>query len=487
MEHPDSSIDESRFGDMPIDDFRRHGHQVVEWIARYLEAVEAMPVLSRSSPGEVSDNLRSGSPGEPISFEAIFSDFDRKIIPGITHWNHPAFFGYFGTSASGPAILAEMLAAALNVNAMLWRTSPAATEVEELSTGWLREMLGLPDAFRGHIQDTASTSTMVAMAAAREAAEPRVRETGLAASDIPALRVYCSEEAHSSVQRAAITLGLGRTGIRRIPTDEVFRMRIDLLARAIEDDIEQGARPICVVATLGTTSTTSVDPIAEIAEICRKHRIWLHVDAAYAGAAAIVPGLRHLHRGWEHADSIVVNPHKWLFVPIDCSVLFLKNPEIVRRAFALEADYLETSKGDTVTNLMEYGPALGRRFRSLKLWTTLRYFGKAGLAARIGEHVRLAGLFRRWVEEEPGWAIAAPSPFSTVCFRFVPSGADGAVLDRINEAILDRVNADGGAFLSHTRLHGRFTLRLAIGNIRSTEVHVRRAWDLLRREAVDLA
>lgn len=469
--------------DMSDDEFRAQAEVVVDWIARYLADPGAYPVFSRVAPGATAARLRAEAPESPTPFDAILGEFRDTIVPGITHWNHPGFFAWFATSASGPGILGEMLAAALNVNAMLWRASPAATELEQRTLDWLRQMLGLPPEYAGHIQDTASTSTMVALAAAREAAGLDVRREGLAGRDLPRLRIYCSEQAHSSVDKAAITLGLGLAGVRRIPVDGDFRMSPAALAEAIRADRAANVLPIAVVATIGTTSTTSVDPVAEIADICAASGIWLHVDAAYGGAAAVIPGMRSLMTGWERADSIVTNPHKWMFVPLDCSVLYFRDPAAATRTWSLTADYLATPEDAVVTNLMEYGPALGRRFRALKLWMTLRYFGRVGLAARLEEHMRLARMFAGRVEAEPDWEVEAPVPFSTVCFRFRPAGLAQAELDRLNEAILERVNASGDVFLSHTRLGGGFMLRLAIGNIRTEERHVARAWELLRAAA----
>jgi aromatic-L-amino-acid decarboxylase len=468
---------------MPPEQLREFGARVMEWAARYSGQVGDYPVLARVAPGEVAAALPAAAPEEGAGMDEILRDFEETIIPGLTHWNHPGFFAYFGITGSGPGVLGETLAAALNVNAMLWRTSPAATELEERALDWLRQMIGLPEGFRGHIQDTASISSLVAIAAAREAAGLGVREEGMSGRDLPRLRVYCSEEAHSSIEKAGITLGLGRAGTRKIPTDAAFRMDVGALAAAVEEDLAAGVRPICVVATVGTTSTTSIDPVPEIAEICRRHSLWLHVDAAYGGAAAVLPEMRAVLAGAEHADSVVTNPHKWLFVPIDCSALYFRHPEVVRRAFSVVPEYLATPEGEEVTNLMDYGPALGRRFRALKLWMVLRYFGRAGLADRIREHIRLAREFASWVEAEPGWELLAPTPFSTVCFRHLPPGADAAETDLRNEEILAQVNSTGEVFLSHTRLRGRFTLRLAVGNLRTTEHHVRRAWELLAEAA----
>lgn len=470
-------------GDMPSDELRRRGHAVFDWLAEYLENIEERPVLARVAPGDIAGRLPEEAPEAPTSMDRILQDFEEVILPGVTHWNHPGFFAYFGITGSGPGILAEALAAGLNVNAMLWRTGPSATELEERSLDWLRQMMGLPDGFRGHIQDTASVSSLVAIAAARESAAEHVREEGLAGRDLPRLRLYCSDQAHSSIEKAAITLGIGRTGTTRIPVDADFRMDPAALRSAIEADVAAGVRPFCVVATVGTTSTTSVDPVPDIADVCAEHGLWLHVDAAYGGAAAVVPEMRHVLAGCERADSLVVNPHKWLFVPVDCSALFLREPERVRRAFSLVPDYLVTPEGDEATNLMDYGPALGRRFRALKLWMVLRYFGREGLAERIREHVRLARLFASWVDEEPGWRRVAPVPFSTVCFRYQPTGQTVAEIDALNVEIVESVNRSGEAFLGHTRLEGRIVIRLAVGNLRTTEAHVRRAWELLRRAA----
>ena len=469
-----------RDGDMDPAEFREHGHRVIDWIAGYLEDIESFPVLSPVRPGDVAAQLPGEAPEAPADMEEILADFERIVVPATTHWNHPGFMAYFGITASGPGILGEALTAALNVNAMLWRTGPAATELEERSLEWLRQMIGLPDGFHGHIQDTASSSSLVAIAAARESLGLDVREEGLSGRELPRLRLYCSEEAHSSIEKAGITLGIGRAGTRRIPTDHDFRMDAARLEEAIRRDRERGDLPFCVVATVGTTSTTSIDPVPEIARICREHGLWLHVDAAYGGAAAVLPEMRGILEGCEHADSLVLNPHKWLFVPIECSALFLRRPDVVRRAFSLVPDYLVTPEGESVTNLMDYGNALGRRFRALKLWMVLRYFGRTGIADRIREHIRLAREFASWVDAEPRWERMAPIPFSTVCFRFRPAGLSDEQLDAINERIANTVNASGEVFLSQTRLRGRVALRVAIGNLRTTERHVRRAWELLR-------
>ena len=464
-------------------DFRAQAHRVADWIADYLENPERFPVLSRVRPGDIRRGLPASAPERGETFDAIFADFERVIMPGITHWNHPGFFAYFAISSSAPGVLAEFLSAALNQQAMLWRTSPAATELEEVTLAWLRQLVGLPDPFEGVIYDTASVSTLHALAAAREAAVPQVRATGLSArADIKGVRVYCGEHAHSSVDKAVILLGLGHDALTRIPADDEFRMRPELLARAIAEDRAAGLLPIAVVATVGSTSTTSVDPVVEIADICRREQIWLHVDAAYAGVAAMVPGYEWILRGAEHADSLVLNPHKWLFTPFDLSVLYCRRMDVLRQAFSLTPDYLKTSEGDAgVRNLMDTGIQLGRRFRALKLWMILRHFGAEGLRATLAEHIRLARAFADWVDASDRFVRVAPVPFSVVCFRLRDSG--GTAGDDEHARVLDAVNGSGEVFLSHTRLEGRYVFRLAIGNLHTTERHVARAWELLNSAA----
>ena len=470
-------------------DFRRQGHALVEWIAEYLATPERYPVLPRVSPGDIRRALPSAAPEHGESFDAIFADFERVVVPALTHWNHPGFFGYFAITASEPGILAEFLSAALNQQAMLWRTSPASTELEEVSLGWLCELMGLPASFEGVIYDTASISTLHALAAAREAAIPGVRDAGLAACQRP-VRVYCSEHAHSSVDKAVILLGLGHQSLRKISVDEQFRMRGDALRAAIAEDRAAGIQPVAVVATIGTTSTTSIDPVAEIAASCRSENLWLHVDAAYAGVTAIIPEYRERFAGWENADSIVVNPHKWLFTPFDLSAFYCRRMDLVRRAFSLVPDYLKTAEASRgARDLMDTGVQLGRRFRSLKLWMVLRHFGAEGLRSALAEHIRLAQLFSQWVDVDPDFERLAPVPFSVVCFRARPSGRslpDGE-LNTFNEKLLDAVNATGDVLLSHTRLNDRFTLRLAVGHLRTTERHVAAAWQLLKTHTAQLA
>jgi aromatic-L-amino-acid/L-tryptophan decarboxylase len=425
--------------------FREDGHAALEWAARYLENVGDYPVLAQVAPGEIRSRLPAEPPERPEPFADVLRDLDEILLPGVTHWQSPRFFAYFAVSGSEPGILAELLAATLNNVGILWRTSPASAELEALTLDWTARLLGLPAGWHGHIEDTASVSTIAALAAAREATGGRV--------------VVCSEEAHSSVERGARLLGLET---RKVPTDDEFRLRADAL------DLTDAA---AAVATVGTTSTTSVDPVAEIAEACVAAGVWLHVDAAYAGAAWVCPELRWSRAGVDGADSLVVNAHKWLFTPMDCSLLWTRRPEALRAAFSLLPEYLRTR--DEVESISDYGPALGRRFRALKLWAVLRCYGREGLQARIREAIRLAELFEAWVRDEPGWELCAPRPFSVVCFR-----REGP--DEENEAILERVNASGELFISHTRLSGRYVLRFAIGNERTREEDVARAWDAIR-------
>ncbi len=423
--------------------FREDGHRAVDWVADYLERVGGLPVASQVEPGEIRARLRASPPEQGEPFADVLRDLDELLLPGITHWNHPRFFAYFAISGSEPGILAELLIAGLNVNAMVWSASPAATELEQLTLSWLAELLGLPSGLHGHIEDTASTATIAALAAART-----LRPGGA---------VVASEQANFSVEKAARLLGLE---YRTVPVDDEFRMRADALDLG-------GATAL--VATVGTTSTTSVDPVPALADACEAAGVWLHVDAAYAGSAAVCPELRWALEGCDRADSIVVNPHKWLFTPLDCSALWTCRPEALQAAFAYEVEYMRSS--ESALDLKDFGPALGRRFRALKLWAVLRCYGREGLQARLREHVRLARLFASWVEAEPGWELAAPYPFSTVCFRHV---------ERDNDAIAAAASATGEIFVRTTRLRGEPVIRLAIGNARTTEEDVRWAWEVLR-------
>lgn len=469
---------------MPPGEFREWAHLSVDWVSDYLERVGEYPVLPDIAPGEVRGRLPRTAPeqGEPV--EELLRDFESVVMPGVTHWNHPAFFAYFAVSGSGPGIVGELLAAALNVNAMVWKSSPAATELEEVTVDWLRHFLGLPPEFRGTINDTASTSTFSAFAAARERCLPEARQAGLAAA--PPGRIYATEETHSSIAKSVHALGLGRDGLRKVATGRERGMDPAALARAIEEDIAAGFRPVAVTATIGTTSTTAVDPVGAIAEVVRPRNIWLHVDAAYAGPAAALPGSKPFFRGWELADSIVVNPHKWLFTPVDCSVLYLRNPAELKAAFSLVPAYLETAE-DEATHLMDHGLALGRRFRSLKLWFVMRYFGSAGLRERLAHHIGLARTLAAAVDAEEDWERWRPSPFSLVVLRYRPRGMNGEELGAMNMAIMDRVNRSGTTFLAHTEIDGDVWLRFAIGNIHTMEEHVNAAWTALREAAAEVS
>lgn len=478
----DKAQQPSATGDMAPADFRAYAHQVVDWMADYLENIEAYPVLSSVAPGDIRNWLPTSPPREPESVESILVDLDRIIMPGITHWNSPGFLAYFGITGSGPGILGEMISGALNVNAMLWRTSPAATELEEVTLDWLRQMLGLPHPLFGVINDTASSGVLYALAAAREALPLHIRQQGMAGRpDMPRLRFYASQEAHSSVDKAGIMLGVGHEGLRKIGVDDAFRMDVAELEQAIQEDLAQDLRPFAVVATVGTTSTTSIDPVPQIADICERYGLWLHIDGAYGGSAAVDPDMRWVLAGCERADSLIVNPHKWLFTPIDCSAFFTRRADIVKNAFSLVPEYLRNAQDGEVVNLMDYGTSLGRRFRSLKLWMIMRYFGQEGLAARIHEHIRLGQLFAQWVDGSPTFERMAPTPFSTVCFRAHPQGMDDETqLETLNERMMNRLNAGGRFFLSHTKLRGRYTIRAAIGNLRTTEQHLSALWDDLQ-------
>ncbi len=465
-------------GDMPSDEFRKHGYQIVDWIADYFDEIEKYPVLSQIEPGWLKGQLPDSPPEEGEDFADIFADVEKLILPAVTHWNHPNFHGLFSTSTSSVGVFGEMLAAAFDMKAMLWRTSPASTELEDVALNWLRDMMGLPEIFDGIIYDTASVSTMHAIAAARERAGLGIREEGMSGREgLPLLRVYCSEHVHSSIDKSVITLGLGTRALKKIACGKNFEMLPEMLTRAIEDDISAGVKPICVVPTIGTTSSTSIDPVAEIAEICSRYGLWMHVDAAYAGPAAILPEFREKFAGWERADSIVVNPHKWLFTPFDLSILYCRDLGELKQAFSLIPEYLKTSDSVSVKNGMDYGIQLGRRFRALKLWFVLRYFGRQGLQNRIREHCRLARLFASWVEESADFEMMAPVQFALVCFRANPQGA--ADPDEINERIMNSINASGEAYLSHTKLNGKFTLRLSVGSIRVEERHIRKVWEQL--------
>jgi aromatic-L-amino-acid decarboxylase len=468
-------------GDMPVEEFRKNGHELIDWMADYLRDVDEYPVLAQIEPGEIKEKLSDKPPVEGEGMGGIFEDLDKIIMPGMTHWNHPKFMAYFNSSASGPGILAEMVASTFNINGMLWKSCPSATELEEVTLNWLRQMIGLPENYWGIIYDGASSSSLHAIAAAREnLPEYKLREKGMTGrKDLKRLRLYASEHAHSSVDKGAITVGVGLEGIRKIAVDENFAMRPEDLEAAIKEDLANGWLPFCVVATVGTTSTTSVDPVQAIADICEKHDIWLHVDAAHAGNTAILPEMRQHFEGCERADSFVLNPHKWMFVPIDLSVFYTRKPDILERAFSLVHEYLKTAEDKDVNNYMNYGIQLGRRFRSLKLWFLIRHFGVEGLQSRIREHLRMGKLFAGWIDESPVFERLAPVPFSTICFRAVVPGMGEMQLNEFNQKLMDEANATGRVFLSHTKLNDIFTIRVVISSVRTTEEHVKEVFELL--------
>ena len=471
----------NNLNDMPSEEFRKTGYQLVDWIADYLKNIEKYPPLSQVNPGDILKRIPQSPPQKGEDIENVLIDVDKILMEGITHWNHPGFMAYFNSTSSGPGILAELLSAGLGVNGMLWKTSPAFTELERSMINWFRQMVELPENYWGIIYDTASTSSMHAIASAREQLNLGFREKGMSGRiDVPRLRLYCSEHAHSSIEKGAVTLGIGLEGVRKIPVNDKFEMIPDKLKAAINEDIKNGWKPFCIVATVGTTSTTSVDPVEEIVSICEKHSLWLHIDSAYAGVAAIIPEMKWITKGWERADSIVINPHKWMFTPMDLSIYFTRKPEILKRAFSLVPEYLKTKQDDEVENLMDYGIQLGRRFRSLKLWFIIRYFGVEGLSQRIKHHIELAKEFSKWIDDEKDFELMAPVPFSTICFRFNPANKTEEELHKLNEKLLEDINASGKIFLSHTKLNGKFVIRLTIGSIRHERKHIEEAWKLIQ-------
>lgn len=468
--------------DMDPVEFRAAGRQAVDQVAHFFATLDDRPVQPRIVPGQVKSQFPTAPPRRPEPMPALLVQFWDKIASGLLQWNSPRFFGYFPSGACGPAILGELLAAATSTNAMLWKSSPAATEVQEVVVDWLRQMVGLPATFSGVLLDTASTSTLSAIAAAREQVPGlHARTLGLAGRpDAPRLRLYTSEHAHSSVEKAAFILGVGQNNVVKVRTDEQFRMDPAALERAIVSDLRRGSTPFCIVATVGTTSATSIDPVPEVAAIAERFGLWLHVDAAYGGMAAIVPEHRRVLAGVERASSVVINPHKWGFQPIDCSAFFVKDPSAVKRAFSVVPEYLKTSESDA-NNLMDWGPHLSHRFRALKLLFTIQHFGADGMVARVREHVRLGQRLHARIARSADFEVLAPAPFSTVCFRARPRGWDDEdALNTLNTALMNRVNDTGQAFLSHTKLNGRFTIRFCVGNIRTEARHVDEAWELIQ-------
>ena len=467
-------------GDSSPEEFRKQLHELADWIADFRQNIESLRVAPDDKPGAIRAQLPPQPPEEGEPFEKILSDVDRLIVPGLVHWSHPMFLGYFGWTTTAPGILGEIIAAPLNVNAMTWRTSPAATELETLVIDWLRQWMHLPKDFDGVVYDTASVGVMHALAAAREEAAPSTRKRGLVGAGAPVFRIYASEQAHSSAEKAAIALGLGEENVQRVPVDAEFRMDAAALREMIAQDGQRNFQPLAVVATVGTTSTAAVDPVPEIAKVCHENRMWLHIDGAYGAGFAILPECKSLTDGWSDADSIVVNPHKSLFVPLDFSVLYVRNLERLRRVFTLIPEYL---RGDTVEaqkNYMDYGIQLGRRFRALKAWVIWRSLGRTGMVARMREQIRLANLLARWIKTDDRFELAAPVSMGVVCFQFV--GGDQNEIDRLNSQIVERINAAGRAYLTQTKLRGRTVMRIGLGNVLTTEQHLRDAWELIQKE-----
>ena len=474
----------SQLGDTPPEEFRKQLHELADWIADFREHLEQLRVAPNDNPGTLRAKLPERAPEEAEPFAKILSDVDRIIVPGMVHWSHPMFLGYFGWTSTAPGILGEILSAPLNVNAMTWRTCPAATELETVVIDWLREWIGLSDEFDGVVYDTASVGIMHALAVAREDAAPATRKLGLTDRDLPRFRIYTSDQAHSAAEKAAIALGLGEENVIRVPSDDQFRMDVNSLGHNVAQDRQNGFQPMAVVATVGTTATASVDAIPEIAKICREEKIWLHIDAAYGGGFAIVSEYKWLSNGWELADSVVINPHKTVFVPLDFSVLYVRGVERLRRVFMLVPEVL---RGDTIEgekNYMDYGIQLGRRFRALKAWVIWRSLGRAGVVAGLREQIRLANLFAGWIKKDDRFELSAEPSMGVVCFRFI--GADEKKLDQLNSNIVERINASGRAYLTQTKLRGRTVIRIGLGNVLTTEEHLRKGWEIVRNTAADL-
>ncbi len=469
--------------------FKQYGYELIDWIADYFDHAERFPVLPSVEPGEIKEKLPASAPETGESMDAVLADFHSIIMPGITHWNHPRFFAYFPANNSAPSVLGELLAAGLGVNSMVWKSSPAATELEEVVMEWLRKLLKLPEEFRGVIQDTASTSTLCALLCAREKAtgfQVNARGFQNGALEKP-LRVYCSTEAHSSVEKGVKIAGYGAENIVAIDVDKNYALIPSELEKRIEEDLSRGLQPCCVVATTGSTSSTALDPLEAIGAIAKRYNLWLHVDAALAGSAALLPEMRHILNGVEQADSFVFNPHKWLFTNFDCSAFFCRHPELLQRTFAINPEYLKTEQDTKAVNFRDWGIQLGRRFRALKLWFVIRTYGVAGLQNKIREHLDLAQECARWIEESPDFELLAPVPLNTICFRFNPDKGKSATLseekqneyNRRNERLLHRINETGRIFVTHTKLGGAYCLRLSIGQTNTARRHVEEAWRVI--------
>jgi aromatic-L-amino-acid decarboxylase len=487
----------TQVGDTPPEEFRKQLHELADWIADFREHIDELRVAPNDKPGAIRARLPKHAPEEGEAFEKILRDISQVIVPGMVHWSHPMFLGYFGWTATAPGILGEIVTAPLNVNAMTWRTCPAATELETVVIDWLRQWVGLRDEFGGVVYDTASVGIMHALAAAREEAAPATRKLGLADRELPRFRIYTSDQAHNAAEKAAIALGIGEENVRRVPSDGEFRIEISILRKMVAADRESGIKPMAVVATAGTTSTASIDPIAALANLCGEEKMWLHVDAAYGGGFAMVAEYKWITEGWSAADSIIINPHKSLFVPLDFSVLFVRDLERLRRVFSLAPpDVLRRDTVEATKNYMDYSVQLGRRFRALKAWVIWRSLGRAGIVARLREQIGLANLLAGWIKQDGRFKLSAPVSMGVVCFRFVAGIGDAGpgsaplataeMLDKLNGEIVERINASGRAYLTQTKLRGRTVMRIGLGNVLTTEAHLRKGWELIKKTAVDL-
>jgi len=471
---------------MDSDEFRKQAHQLVDWMADYFEEVEDYPVKPDVEPGDISKQLPESAPENSESFEEMFKDFEEIIMPGMTHWESPYFMGYFPANKSYPSVLAEMLTATLGAQCMSWLTSPAATELEERMMEWLRELIGLPENFTGVIEDTASTSTLCALLMAREQiTDFGVNEQGFTGTQRHT--VYCSSETHSSIEKGVKIAGFGRQNLRKIPVNEDFAMRADELEKAIREDLENGYTPTAVVATIGTTGSTAIDPLKEIGEICSKYDIFLHVDAAYAGTALLLPEKRWMNEGIEHADSFVFNPHKWMFTNFDCSAFYVQDEALLVRTFEIMPEYLKTPEDQRVKNYRDWGIPLGRRFRALKLWFVLRSFGLEGLQEKTHHHISLTQDLKKEIEAHKDFELLAPVPLNTICFRFHPNYiSDEKKLDELNEKLLNQIQESGKLFLTHTKLNGKYTIRIVLGNTNLEKRHVKKSWQFIQEKAHQL-
>lgn len=470
---------------MTTEEFRKHAHELVDWMAGYMDNIEKYPVKSPVKPGDIFNQLPDDPPVKPESFEAMMKDFEEIIMPGITHWQNPSFFAYFPANTSPPSILAEMIISTLSAQCMIWETSPAAAELEEKMMNWLRDLIKLPKNFEGVIQDSASTSTLAAILTAREKATGfRVNDEG--AANLPGLRVYCSEQTHSSIEKAVKISGIGRKNLVKIPVRKDFTMDVQKLREAVESDKKAGFMPCCVIATLGTTGTTAMDPLKPIGRICAENGIWFHVDAAMGGTALILPEYQWMLDGREFIDSFVFNPHKWMFTSFDCSAYFVKNPAYLIKTFEILPEYLKTRTRGSVNDYRDWGVPLGRRFRAMKLWSVIRMYGVEGLQDKVRSHIRMARRLAEMIARENDFQILAPVTINTVCFRFKPKGAGEEEINKLNETLNHKLNDTGKIYLSHTVINGIYTLRMVTGQTNVTMEHVEKAWDLIRKTARSL-